>query len=49
MKSPSKVVTYAEAGVDIARSERAKQRIRRLAKKTFDRNVLAEIGGFGAL
>ncbi|OFW38989.1 MAG: phosphoribosylformylglycinamidine cyclo-ligase [Acidobacteria bacterium RIFCSPLOWO2_12_FULL_60_22] len=42
-------LTYANAGVDIARAERAKQRIRRLAQKTFDRNVLAEIGGFGAL
>jgi len=41
--------TYAEAGVDIARSDRAKQRIRQLVKKTFDRNVLGGIGGFGAL
>src|SRR3990172_3329026 len=42
-------ITYAAAGVDIARSDRAKQRIRQLAKKTFDRNVLGGIGGFGAL
>src|SRR3990172_1863400 len=42
-------ITYAAAGVDIARSDRAKQRIRLLASKTFDRNVLGGIGGFGAL
>lgn len=46
---PRNPVTYAQAGVDIARSDRAKQRIRQLAKKTFDRNVLGGIGGFGAL
>src|SRR3972149_2158780 len=43
------LVTYSDAGVDIARSDRAKQRIRQLAKKTFDGNVLGGIGGFGAL
>src|SRR3990172_6839767 len=42
-------ITYAAAGVDIARSDRAKQRIQQLAKRTFDRNVLGGIGGFGAL
>jgi phosphoribosylformylglycinamidine cyclo-ligase len=47
MKKPA--ITYAQAGVDIARSDRAKQRIKQLAKKTFDRNVLGGIGGFGAL
>src|SRR3990167_4877667 len=43
------LVTYSDAGVDIARSDRAKQRIKHLAKRTFDRNVLGGIGGFGAL
>ena len=43
------LVTYSDAGVDIARSDRAKQRIKQLAKRTFDRNVLGGIGGFGAL
>jgi phosphoribosylformylglycinamidine cyclo-ligase len=42
-------VTYAQAGVDIASADRAKRRIGELAKKTFDRNVLGGIGGFGAL
>ena len=41
-------VTYADAGVDIARAERAKQRIKLLARKTFNKNVLADIGSFGA-
>ena len=46
---PKTSVTYAAAGVDMARSDRAKQRIKLLAKRTFDRNVLGGIGGFGAL
>jgi phosphoribosylformylglycinamidine cyclo-ligase len=44
-----KPVTYAEAGVDIRAAGQAKARIRQLARKTFNENVLAEIGGFGAL
>lgn len=40
---------YADAGVDISRAEEAKQRIRHLAGRTFNRAVLAPIGGFGAL
>jgi phosphoribosylformylglycinamidine cyclo-ligase len=42
-------VTYADAGVDIDRANRTKQRIRYLARKTFTRGVLSEIGGFGGL
>lgn len=42
-------ITYADAGVDIARADQTKKRIAALAKKTFNRNVLADIGGFGAL
>lgn len=42
-------MTYAAAGVDIARSDRTKQRIRYLAQKTFTRNVLSDIGSFGGL
>ena len=45
----SKSVTYADAGVDISRGDRAKERIKYLAQKTFNRNVLGGIGGFGAL
>jgi phosphoribosylformylglycinamidine cyclo-ligase len=44
-----KSVTYAQAGVDISAGDRAKERIKFLAQKTFNRNVLGGIGGFGAL
>ena len=46
---PSKTVTYADAGVDIDRGNRTKKRIKYLAHKTFTRDVLSEIGGFGGL
>ena len=42
-------VSYADAGVDIASGDRSKQRIKMLARKTFNKNVLSEIGGFGGL
>ena len=42
-------ITYADAGVDISRGDRAKERIKFLAQKTFNRNVLGGIGGFGGL
>ena len=42
-------VTYANAGVDISRANRTKQRIKYLAHKTFTRGVLSEIGGFGGV
>ncbi len=42
-------VTYADAGVDLVGAGRAKERIKFLAQKTFNRNVLGGIGGFGAL
>ena len=42
-------MTYADAGVDIRSGDRAKERIKYLAQKTFNRNVLGGIGGFGAL
>jgi phosphoribosylformylglycinamidine cyclo-ligase len=42
-------VTYADAGVDIERANRTKQRIKYLAHKTFTKNVLSDIGGFGGL
>lgn len=47
--SKPKSVTYADAGVDISSGDRAKDRIKYLAQKTFNRNVLGGIGGFGAL
>jgi phosphoribosylformylglycinamidine cyclo-ligase len=42
-------VTYADAGVDLERAHRAKQRIRYLAHKTFTKSVLSEIGSFGGM
>jgi phosphoribosylformylglycinamidine cyclo-ligase len=42
-------ITYADAGVNIDRAARTKQRIKYLAHKTFTRGVLSEIGGFGGL
>ena len=52
-KSPSSAakssITYADAGVDISTGDRAKQRIKYLAQKTFNKQVLGDIGGFGGL
>jgi phosphoribosylformylglycinamidine cyclo-ligase len=45
----TKPITYADAGVDIERANRTKQRIKYLAHKTFTKGVLSEIGGFGGL
>jgi phosphoribosylformylglycinamidine cyclo-ligase len=42
-------VTYADSGVDISQGNHAKERIKFLAQKTFNRNVLGGIGSFGAL
>ncbi len=42
-------ITYADAGVDISRAEKSKQRIKFIAQRTFNKNVLSEIGGFGGL
>ena len=40
---------YADAGVNIAVADDAKQRIRHHASRTFTPGVLGGIGGFGAL
>ena len=49
-KAPAKKgMSYADAGVDITSADRSKQRIKMLARKTFNRQVLSEIGGFGGL
>jgi phosphoribosylformylglycinamidine cyclo-ligase len=42
-------ITYADSGVDIGRAERAKQRIKYLAHRTFTKGVVSEIGGFGGM
>lgn len=47
--SRQSVVTYADAGVDISAGDRTKQRIKYLAQRTFNKQVLSEIGGFGGL
>jgi phosphoribosylformylglycinamidine cyclo-ligase len=48
-KTNRRPVTYSQAGVDISRADRAKQRIKYLAQKTFNRSVLSDIGSFGGL
>ncbi len=45
----SRPIRYADAGVDIASGDRAKDRIKALAASTLNRNVLAGVGGFGEL
>jgi len=47
MSAPT--IRYADAGVDRDRAGEAHRRIARLARRTFTRGVLAEIGGFGAM
>ena len=49
MPEPVAPISYADAGVDITAGDRAKQRIKMLARKTFNKQVLSEIGGFGGL
>jgi phosphoribosylformylglycinamidine cyclo-ligase len=49
MEQELKSLTYADAGVDIERANRTKQRIKYLAHRTFNKNVLSEIGGYGGL
>ena len=46
---PPRPLTYAAAGVDIDAAEAATDRIRNLARRTFDANVLTGIGSFGAV
>jgi phosphoribosylformylglycinamidine cyclo-ligase len=42
-------LTYAGAGVDIDAQDRTLAEVKRLARATFTRGVLSEIGGFGGL
>ncbi len=49
VRTSRKPIRYADAGVDIASGDRAKDRIKALAASTLNRNVLAGVGGFGAL
>ncbi|SYZ72758.1 Phosphoribosylformylglycinamidine cyclo-ligase [Candidatus Zixiibacteriota bacterium] len=43
----NKKIDYASAGVDIAAADRAKEKIKVLARSTFNDSVLSEIGAFG--
>ena len=40
---------YADAGVNISAADEAKRRIAAMAGKRFAADVLAPVGGFGAL
>lgn len=48
-KKAARAITYADAGVDIVRANKTKQRIKYLAQKTFTKGVLSDIGGFSGL
>jgi phosphoribosylformylglycinamidine cyclo-ligase len=42
-------ISYKDAGVDIDSANRAKERIKQLARSTFTPNVMTEIGSFGGM
>ena len=44
----AKTVSYRDAGVDIDEADRAVGAIRKMARATFTKGVLTEIGSFGA-
>src|SRR6059036_2114944 len=48
-EGPPRGLTYRDAGVDIDAKMRAIQRIRSIARGTFKKGVLTEIGSFGGL
>jgi len=45
----TKPATYADAGVDIDAANRATERIRELARRTFNSRTLSDIGSFGGM
>ena len=45
----TKPISYADAGVDIEAATRATDRIKQLAKQTFNARTLSEIGSFGGM
>jgi len=49
LKKPAAPLTYRDAGVDIDAGDRLVENIKPFAKKTLRKEVLAGIGGFGAL
>src|SRR6202167_2016798 len=48
-RKSSTFMDYTEAGVDISLADQAKERIRRLASRTFTKGVISGIGSFGGL
>jgi phosphoribosylformylglycinamidine cyclo-ligase len=44
-----KPITYSDAGVDIDTATRATDKIKELARRTFNQRTLSEIGGFGGM
>lgn len=44
-----KPITYSDAGVDIDAATRATDKIKELAKRTFNQRTLSEIGSFGGM
>src|SRR5438046_6780660 len=44
-----KAVTYADAGVNIDAANRATEKIKELARSTFNARTLSEIGSFGGM
>ena len=49
LESPFFTMDYKDAGVDISAADEAKARIKGLARGTFNRGVLSEIGSFGGM
>ncbi|HEY3039333.1 MAG TPA: phosphoribosylformylglycinamidine cyclo-ligase [Pyrinomonadaceae bacterium] len=45
----TKAITYSDAGVDINAATRATDKIKELARRTFNQRTLSEIGSFGGM
>ncbi|MDQ6652213.1 MAG: phosphoribosylformylglycinamidine cyclo-ligase [Acidobacteriota bacterium] len=45
----TKPITYSDAGVDIDTATRATEKIKELARRTFNQRTLSEIGSFGGM
>jgi len=48
MKCTTNMTTYKESGVDIDAAEKAVENIKSLVKNTFNKNVISNLGSFGA-
>jgi len=46
-KDAKETITYADSGVDIKAGDKAVERIKELARQTFNKQVLTDIGAFG--